>query len=502
MRLSEQTGTSRPLQERLEASRLRLDLVRALEGVSWSALAAAVAFGGLRLVGLVGARWAAVDFLSAGVAWAAAGGVLLAGLAATAVRVGRSRTSLLAVARRADRRFGLDERLSTAVEFGMLEGADGSRPAPPSPVLSALYRDVAERAVRVTPEALVPFTTPRATRYLVAVALAVLAFEIAVPRPGAGPGAPRSTQAEIAEDRAATVDFLLETAALLRREADARSNDYLRVVATALESLALDIVEDRLSGEAMGEALARLAAHAELALRSGDVQPGGEAGSTTGAGTDGMAWEEGENQVGSSGDRDPEAPPSGSGAMAQAGSMLSEARSALEGVRSRLEGDSADGERLAGDPSSPSSGEGAMSEFDPSQLSGRSAEVTDGERALANLSLDGQAPPEGGFGEGGSLQEGVGSGILAGTPDRTALPDASSARDFELPSEGGSRRRLPIEIVPDTRFSSVDEVPLARGNWRPGTEPRVSSDFLGLSHREIASRYFLSLTEEPPPEAP
>jgi len=498
MRLSDQTSTSRALQDRLEASRVRLDLARGFEGVSWSALAAAVTLGVLRVGELLAERWAFLDFLSVGVGWSAAGGVLLVGLAATAARMSRSRTSLLAIARRADHRFGLDERLSTAVEFGMLQASGESRHTA-SPVLTALFRDAAERGAQVSPQVLVPLSTPRPARYFAAVAVAILALEIALPGSHAGPEESRATPAAAAEDRAETVDFLLETAAMLRRDAESRSNDYLRVIATALESLALDIIEDRLSGDAMGEALARLAAHAELALRASEVQPGVDAGSTAVSGADGMAGEEGENQSAAAGDQDPEALSSGSGAIAQqVGGMLNEARAALQGLRSRLDDDSGDGERLAAD-TSPSSGvEGAMPEFDPSQMSGQEAVSGDGERALANLAVQGQTAPDASFGEGRSLQDGEGSAILAGAPEGTALPDAPSTRDFELPSEGGSRRRLPIEIVPETRFSSVSEQPLPQGDWRPGSEPRVSSDFLGLSHREIASRYFLSLTEEPP----
>ena len=59
-------------------------------------------------------------------------------------------------------------------------------------------------------------------------------------------------------------------------------------------------------------------------------------------------------------------------------------------------------------------------------------------------------------------------------------------------TEGGSRRRLPDEIVPQTRFTEVTESPLPRGDWQQTAQENLSSGYLGVSYRDVVSRYFLS----------
>jgi hypothetical protein len=78
------------------------------------------------------------------------------------------------------------------------------------------------------------------------------------------------------------------------------------------------------------------------------------------------------------------------------------------------------------------------------------------------------------------------------TGQRVDALDVASSRDFELPTEGGSRRRLPDEIVPQTRFTEVPESALPRGNWQQARQDQATSGYLGVSFREIASRYFLA----------
>jgi hypothetical protein len=120
------------------------------------------------------------------------------------------------------------------------------------------------------------------------------------------------------------------------------------------------------------------------------------------------------------------------------------------------------------------------------------AAVATGERPLANVDIGGGIADVESESDAGGPMEGVGGGATLAVAERMEIPDVSSSRDFELPTEGGSRRRLPDEIVPRTRFTEVTEAPLPRGDWRQTTQEQLSSGYLGVSYRDVASRYFLS----------
>jgi hypothetical protein len=429
-----------------------------------------------------------------GHAWLAGGLALGVGLAAGAVRVRRLRETPLQVARRVDRRLSLDDRLSTALEFGLAEGASAGTP----PVLRSLFHEAAALGERIEPRAMVPLRLPRPVLPALLLLSLAIGLEAATPEPGVRAGTELTAGGEDPLAPEAIAELLRETAALLRAEGDRRQNEYMRVVATAMEKLALDIVTEGLSGEALGQALARIAAHAELAARSGATEVSGAPASAAGL-ADLPAWDGSDLMAERGATREGE--PNAVTGRAQAGT-LAQARAALDDLRSDLGGVPEDGDTAARAAASESMGEMAGGSlempFDPAQLQQSRAEgAQEGERPLANRRMDPQSAIEGGFGDGGSFADGVGSGLLSGMPQREALLEAASSQDFELPSEGGSRRRLPIEIVPETRFTEVEERAVARGDWRQTPEQRVSSDFIGIAYRSIASRYFLSMTEEP-----
>jgi hypothetical protein len=498
----------RMLRERLAESRTRLDRARALGLASRVGLFSASLLLALRLGAYLAPRWAVPSHLVGSAAYAIAGAVLLAGLAWSIVYVRRTSPSLEEVARLADRHFGMDERWSTAVEFGVGE-VSGTRVGEaagesPSPVLSALLEDAASHTRLLDPRELAPIRTPRTVWVMVAMLLAVTALEVApvssaAPAPVAAGSSPAA-----ADDPATTADLLLQTAALLRQEAESRQNEYMRVVASAMEALALEITERGLGGDALSAELARLVAHAELAL-GGPVVESAAGRATAAASAESLEWQGGaepaDPSAGSARDEEPGG--RSSTAMAQGGGMTMEndARIALQNLQNRLSGDSPGGERLAGDPSG-SSPEAMEAASDPSQLGASGSDDGESERMLANLLLEADAAGEGSIGDGGSQQQGIGGGAMAGIPDRAELQQAASSRDFHLPTEGGSRRRMPNEIVPETRLAPVEETGVDRGSWSSTTEPRVSQELLGISYRSIASRYFLSRSEEAAEAAP
>jgi len=476
------------LAERLVASRERLTLSRIIEGASWAGLAAVSLFGVLKLVGYLAPIWPSFSFLSGGIALVVSGVALLTGLAVTLVRVRKTRPSLLAMARRADRHFGLDERLATAVEFGMLEGpADRS-----SPVLLALFRDAAARGEQVNSKLLVPLSVPRQSWYILALFLLLITVDLAVPPAWTGPDLSDRRESPVPVEAAGTVELILETAALLREEAERLDSDYMRVVATAMETLAREIVEQGLSDDAIGEELARLVAHAELASRGDPGGPATELPPTTSSGAEGLPWEEMRGEPGGADRRDVSEP--GGTSPFESGATLAEARSALEALLSQLDAEAQEGEQLA--EGTGSAGEAGEAETEPSGSALTESEMGEMTGGGANPSLGPPSFAEGGVGESASELDAVDSGLFSGSPVESSLQEASSTLDFELPSEGGSRRRLPIEIVPETNFSVVLEAPLPQGDWRDASQERVSPDFLGLSYRDVARRYFLSLTRD------
>jgi hypothetical protein len=482
------------LLDRLSAARRRLGLRDGLRGAAWPALAAAVVTASLKLAALTrGVSPIALGL--PGDEWRWAGGVLAVGLLVTALWWWRSRPDLLEMARRADRYFDLDERLSTAVELGS-RGADGDQV---SPVTAALYRDAAAHAARVDPRRLVPIGIPRPAIALALVAIGVLALELTSPdgRPGPAPGA--SILATVADgDAASAAELILDIAALVREQAERESNDYLRVVATSLERLAAEVIEQGSGGQAVADELARLLAHAEAAassLSESDADADGfsptlasieeflDAQAEAVVRADASTRESSDSEASSSSER------------SMAGAMMARARSMLESLRAALAGDAPDSEPLAGElaaADSSSSAAADASEDEESEDPSMSAMVATGDRPLANVDIGGGMVDVESDSEAGGPMQGVGGGASLAAAERMEIPDVSSSRDFELPTEGGSRRRLPDEIVPQTRFTEVTESPLPRGDWQQTTQENLSSGYLGVSYRDVVSRYFLS----------
>src|SRR5690606_13683287 len=162
------------LLDRLRAARRRLDLLRGMTGAAWAALAAAVVVALARAAALVGIVSAGPPG-SAGGEWRWAAAILAAGLGVTALWMWRTRPDLLEMARRADRHFHLDERMSTTVELAG-RPSDGD-----SPVVAALFRDAAGHVARVDPRSLIPIGVPRPAMAVVAVAAVVLGMDLAGP---------------------------------------------------------------------------------------------------------------------------------------------------------------------------------------------------------------------------------------------------------------------------------------------------------------------------------
>lgn len=437
--------------------RRRLWLQRLLHGAAWFL---AVTLVGLLTAGFVPSSAA----LRPGSLAAALGLVFLLGLM---WRWQRSPLGLHQVARMADARMGLEDRLSTALET----------PPDRSEVAAALGRDAAAHAARVRLDVVAPWSWPSRALITVGVTGAAMLFMATMPsdwRAGLWPGT-----------SAAGVDSLLDAGALstladiVQADADRYQDPYLAAVADALAALAEAVGDDRDARE-----------HAE----------------ELGAVLDHLARAYGSDM-------------SGAELAAQLMSPERAAAASLASSRS-APGDSLDDEELyrllnpdfdAAVSAAGVSEEGAAPrpEGEPGQLAG----------AAPQRDMEGGVALEQGIDTAFATQfEGpAGEGPTAG--DLIGAAEEAGAGDSQLAGHGSPALDGPQEVVSQS-FSSLDFLALAGkerdegrridvrlppgegdlenvaarvevGPWTAGREAALDSDAAAPWHRTIVGRYFL-----------
>jgi hypothetical protein len=352
---------------------------------------------------------------------------------------------------------------------------------------------------------------PRPAVAFAVVAAGLLAFALIAPADRMEvPGDALLAAAADAEPEAAA-ELIQDIAELVREEAVREPNNILRVVATSLEQLATDVVEQSKSGQPVADELARLLSQAESAAGSVSESDASSDGfSLTLADIEEFLQTEGQRELVARADattRDSPAPESTPALNPSSlfAAVAARARQAMQSIRSEPSGEPTDPDALAdalaaADSMSESTpmDEAEAMEGTPSPGS-PPPDVTVGGRPLANIDLGGGSVVD--EESPGNVNLGVGMGAAAVTAERVEVPDVASSRDFELPTQGGSRRRLPEEIVPQTRFTEIDESALPRGAWARTTQNQVASGYLGVSYREVASRYFLARIRQAEVEA-
>lgn len=173
------------------------------------------------------------------------------------------------LARRADRQFGLDERLSTVIDL-----AD----APPEGAVlrRALLADARRHLPRVIPETLAPFRlTPAA---FVLPVLVVLGSAVVVLQPLSQivPEVAQATETPIEDtEREAVAADVTRVADLMREQADLRDDPYMEAVARTLDAFAQRLTQD--ATLTRSEAVTTLSALSEEARMAGSTWRG-EAG--------------------------------------------------------------------------------------------------------------------------------------------------------------------------------------------------------------------------------
>ena len=250
-----------------------------LAGVAWSIAAALAVLCGLEALAIVSgaigspsgfAGVTALPLRSALALTAAAFGLALTVAAVVAFIV---TPDTAALARAAEQELALRERFSTALEVDAGQRSGGA----PGPVRAALLGDAERCAAAIDPRRIVKLTLPRGVRWAVPVLAGVAGLLQWLPPDALGLVSSHGfgTAAElVAATRpealdAATAANLRRIAELLTKDADARSDPYLRSVARTLERLSAEVdraVPDR---RALAQELDRLLLHTQQAYAQG-----------------------------------------------------------------------------------------------------------------------------------------------------------------------------------------------------------------------------------------
>jgi hypothetical protein len=181
------------------------------------------------------------------------------------------------LARAADRKCALKERLSTALEV------DGSLQSSPEldPVRAALLADAEHHAGAIDPRGLVRLTLPRAV-WMVPALLAIAVLLQVVPPDAFGravPGAPAARDAAdgvlIGQQAADMAANLRRIAEILDQDATQRSDPYLRTIARALDRLSTEVARTTSDRRQLAGELDRLLAHTQQAYAE-SARPAGQ----------------------------------------------------------------------------------------------------------------------------------------------------------------------------------------------------------------------------------
>lgn len=481
-----------PLRRRLERSRARARGLLLLRGTLWSAVVASSTYLGLRLVTVwwpvswTASAWATLVFVAAftiGVLWAL-----------------RRTPSLLELAQRADRRFALRERTSTALELARSQPSKGAQ----GELATALLEDATRHAARIEPRQLVPFIFPREGWVVVALTAVVITVQFGVPQASlGGPGADPAVAEGLSEaERVETVADLRRAAQLLDSEAEERNDPYLQALARAFDTLGRRVEANELDRNLTQLELERLMAHVARAYGSelGQDEAGGEPGLPGAAlGTpstpspDASLQEQVSREAAPTGGEASQwtSEPEGSAAA------LDELVRSLEGLEAQRQ--EAKARREVRDGQAAVCAYGCIDPEVRERLE-REWETREALRAEAAGRPVGAAQ-EAGRGAGDLAGEGVQP--LAGegeTPD--FLETETQADEVLLPdNDAGQGEHVRLELPPETRLSEVADSPRSPGEvWRARQVAVLRRESLSPRDRAVASHYFAPGDAAPPTE--
>jgi hypothetical protein len=399
-----------------------------------------------------------------------------------------------ALARKADRALALAERLSTALEV------DESLPpdAALGPVPSALLADAERYAAIVDPRQIVGLHLPRAVWAVPGLIAAAVLIQLVPPDAlaisrGSIAGAKRDERSFTGQQGAEAAANLRRIAELLGKDAQERSDPYLRTIARALERLSADAERPGVDRRVLVGALEELLAHTRQAY---------------GRATD--------------------------AAREQARDVAQQLQAALDDIAGKRQEAAtppreADGRVNAGNAAATARGETGRSPQQPSERKTASVGTTsqtptgrqpswddllkdlddydrvdpriEKERAFAEQQRRARAASQA---AGAAQDAGQGDGDRAGDGTRplgngaaavaTGLaPGAEMLLPDQTTANGG---RIRIELPPETALTAVaPPTAQAGGEWRRAPEQAVARVVPGPEDRKIIGRYFLRSPE-------
>src|SRR6266446_3688814 len=276
-------GTRLPtLRACLKAVRVRTRIKSMLRGAVFSLVAALALLCGLEISGLyfeMAAPAGSPALLSehplSGLAFSAAAFACALALATLLAFLWTPDAAVLA--RKADRVLAFQERLSTALEVDKSLPPDAAL----GPVPSALLADAEQHAAMIDPRQIVRLDLPRAIWAVPGLIVAALLIQLvppdvlAVSRGSiAGPELEASFTGRQRVEAAANLRRIAE---LLGKDAQERSDPYLRTIGQTLQRLSADAERPSVDRHALAGALEQLLAHARRAYGQATDAAGGQA---------------------------------------------------------------------------------------------------------------------------------------------------------------------------------------------------------------------------------
>ena len=495
------------LRARLKQAQARWRLGSVLEGMVFSLVAALALLCGFQVFALYfdhAAPTASLAALSGHPLYALAFSVAVFACAlALAIILALLLTPDLATfARKADRAFALQERLSTALEVDAAMRPDTDL----DPVRCALLADAEWCAAVIDPRQMVKFALPR-TAWVVPALLVVVVLLQLVPPGSFGLAAPRSPVSGTERDG---TDFVgppgVETAANLRRivdllnkDADQRSDPYLRTIARTLEHLSSELERSAIDRRSLANELGRLLQHTERAYAQGEG-PGNRPPDRSGTVQDPARLLKseldditGNRQFGTAMPRDSNRANQAQDDAVAAREQLGRAPPAPE--RKTVGGRASDPSASSRQPAGRLDALKDRDDYDPVdpriEIERAFAAQQRRERAASQSA---GAAQDAGRGDGDRAGEGtrpLGNDVSAGS---TAL---APGVELLLPDQSANEgRRIRIELPPEAVLSGV--APPTAGNtgeWRRAQEQAVERSALAAEDRKVVGRYFMRSVE-------
>lgn len=406
------------------------------------------------------------------------------------------RPGIDSMARAADRRFTLDECMSTALEVAYAPvRATGV-------VIDALLETADARTAKVDPSKLVPYGLPRLAAGIPILVLVAALVMVSPPPPllqdamvamRAVDARRPSLQQELQQD---TVANLRAIAAILKQDGETRADPGIQAIARALEQLGAEAeANPAMTGEALTQALDRLQALAtEAYTRAGEATTGPRNYSRLIAGLNEQATNRSTGPKGNDVKRalpgqarDDIAPPE------LAGVLTNRDFAGLDDFRDLVAPGTAIGEAATNRPGGGdgvADAVGVADGYDDDFFAGGKA-ADGGEAAGAGGKLiggaDGAAP--GDF-------AGIGTQGLFGRPGEVAKYGVAGELLLENPGLGNGRR-IRFDLAPDTAVrETTAKLTGGQAAWRPKVEAEVTRADLPASARDFVSRYFDALRVE------